>query len=102
MKDKLSFAPIPDRRLNDQDQNRVRTLWYADGRSLSALVTKVDRDGIHFSTAASSGFIPAVDLCTADRVRYGFGSRSETKWVERVTATLDKQKTALITPKIAK
>ena len=94
MKDQLSFPPVTDRRLSDQDQNRARTLWYADGRSLDALVTKVDRDGIHIAIGDSSGFIKAEELCTSDRVRYGFGTRSETKWVQRVAATLDKQKNA--------
>jgi hypothetical protein len=102
MKDRPSFPPVPDRRLNDQDQNRARTLWYADGRSLNARVTKLDKDGIHFATTDASGFIEAAELCTADRVRYGFGTRLEAKWVERVTATLDKQKAALNTLKIAK
>jgi hypothetical protein len=85
----LTFAPVPDGRLT-QDNQKVRTLWYADGRSLNALVTKLDNDGIHFSAGGTSGFIPAEELCTADRVRYGYGTRKEGAWVERVNANVAK------------
>ncbi len=99
MKDQPSFPPITNRRLSELDQSRVRTLWYADGRSLEALVTKVEKDGVHIATTDdASGFIPAEELCTSDRVRYGFGTRAEARWVERVTATLDKQKTSSSSP----
>jgi len=87
-------APSIDRRLTYQDQHEARTLWYADGRSLVAMVTKLDSDGIHFSSAETSGFIKASELCTADRVRYGYGTRQEGAWVARVNANVAKHKSA--------
>lgn len=92
MKNYPVFPAAVDRRLTHQDQNQLRTLWFADGKTLPARVTKVEKDGIQYSTVDAEGFIKATDLCTADRVRYGFGTRKEGMWVEKMLANVAKQK----------
>ena len=78
--------PIVDAQLVDEDQQALTTLWFADGKSMSARVTKVGSNGIQFTTLGASGFINATDLCTVDRVRYGYGTRQESAWVAKMNA----------------
>jgi hypothetical protein len=79
----------------DEEQSPLRTLWFADGRSFPARVTKVQKDGIHITSPETSGFIEASDLSTVDRVHYGFGTRKEDAWVARMNANQAKKKLTL-------
>jgi len=94
----IPFAlPVADPRLTDEDEQQLRTLWFADGKSLLARVTKVEKDGIQITSPETSGFINASELCTVDRVRYGFGTRKESAWVAQMNAKEAKQKSAKLT-----
>jgi hypothetical protein len=91
----LPFAqPVADPRMSDEDSSSMRTLWLADGKSLPARVTKVERGGIQVSSDEESRFISASDLCTLDRVHFGFGTRKETAWVAQMNANVAKQRSA--------
>ena len=64
----------------------MRTVWLANGSSITADVTKVEKGGIHINSPQAPHFISASELSMADRVHYGFGTRKETAWAARVTA----------------
>ena len=73
------------------DEPEMRSLWLANGESLRAHVTKVESDGLRITNAEKqSSFINAPDLSTADRVRYGFATRKEEAWMQRMEANLAK------------
>jgi hypothetical protein len=92
----LPFAlPAAVLHINDDAEQPTRTLWFADGRSLVTRVTKVEKTGIQIDGPDKSDFVQATDLCTADRVRFGFGTRKETAWVNRVAAVEAKQKSLI-------
>jgi hypothetical protein len=92
MKTYPTFQASVDREIDDEPQTRV--LWFADGTSVSAHILKVEATGIHITSPSKSGFIAASELCTIDRVRFGFGSRKETEWAARIQANEAKQKSA--------
>ena len=79
----------------EEDLHQVRTLWFADGSSFPARITKVQSDGIQILNEGAAKFVNASDLSTFDRVHFGFGSRKEESWVARLSANQAKQKRAL-------
>lgn len=87
-------SPVIDPRWIDETRHEMRTLWFADGTSLLAQVTKVEENGIQITSAKISGFINASELCTVDRVHFRFGTRNEDAWVARVNAMEKKRKHA--------
>ena len=73
------------------DEPEMRILWLANGDRLQAHVTKVESDGLRITNAEKeASFISALDLCTADRVRYGFGTRKEEAWMQKMEAGVAK------------
>jgi hypothetical protein len=87
-------SPVIDPRWIDGTRHESRTLWFTDGTSLLAQVTKIEGKGIQITSARINGFINASELCTVDRVHFRFGTRSEDAWVARVNATEEKRKLA--------
>ena len=84
----LTAAPTA---VMELDEPEMRSLWLANGENLQAHVTKVESDGIRITNAEKeTTFISAPDLSTADRVRYGFGTRKEESWVQKMEANLAK------------
>ena len=73
-------------RKTDDDPQKLHTIWFVDGSNISARITKVDGQGIYIASPERSGFIGASELCTADRVRYGFGTRKEEEWAAKLNA----------------
>lgn len=88
----MKTSPVSDPRLIDETHHELRTLWFADGTSVVASVTKVEENGIQISSPGTTGFINATELCTADRVHYRFGTRAEDAWVARVNSIEAKRK----------
>lgn len=91
----ISSSLVSDPRWIDETHHELRTLWFADGTSLVATVTKVGEDGIQVTSPKRTGLITAAELCTADRVHYRFGTRAEDAWVARVNAIEAKQKLSI-------
>jgi hypothetical protein len=96
MRTTTDSLPVSDPRWIDEAHHELRTLWFADGTSLDAKITKVEENGIQITSPKSTGFINATDLCTADRVHYRFGSRAEDAWLARVNACEARQKLASV------
>ena len=96
-----TYPPAPPTaavRLTDEERHKPRTLWFADGHSVQARVTRVEKDGIYIISADNTEFIKATDLCTVDRVGFGFGTRKESAWVARVEASEAQKKSVKLTP----
>ena len=90
-KPKTLFPQTTSAAVMELDEPEMRSLWLANGENLSAHVTKVESDGLRITNAdKESAFIRAPDLSTADRVRYGFGTRKEESWVQKMEANLAK------------
>ena len=90
-KTKNFFSAAAPEAVMELDEPEMRSLWLANGESLSAHVTKVENDGLRITNAEKeTSFISAPDLSTADRVRYGFGTRKEESWVQKMEANLAK------------
>lgn len=94
MKTSFPSSPVSDPRWIDATHHELRTLWFADGTSLLARITKVEKDGIQITSPKMTGFIKAAELCTVDRVHYRFGTRSEDAWVARLNTIESERKTS--------
>lgn len=91
VKTKDFFPNTASAAVMELDEPEMRSLWLANGESLHAHVTKVESDGLRITNAEKeTAFISAPDLSTADRVRYGFGTRKEESWVQKMEANLAK------------
>ncbi len=90
-KTKNSFPIASSAAVMELDEPEMRSLWLANGENLRAHITKVESDGLRITNAEKeSTFINAPDLSTADRVRYGFGTRKEEAWMQKMEANLAK------------
>jgi hypothetical protein len=97
-KTKPFFPAATTEAVMELDEPEMRSLWLANGDNLQAHVTKVESDGLRITNAEKeTSFISAPDLSTADRVRYGFGTRKEESWMQKMEANLAK----LTAPKAA-
>lgn len=97
-KTKHLFPAAAPEAVMELDEPEMRSLWLASGDTLQAHITKVESDGLRIMNAGKeTSFISAQDLSTADRVRYGFGTRKEESWVQKMEANLAK----LTAPKAA-
>lgn len=90
-KTKHFFPLTPPEAVMELDEPEMRTLWLANGENLQAHVTKVESNGLRITNAEKeTSFINASELSTADRVRYGFGTRKEESWMQKMEANLAK------------
>jgi hypothetical protein len=90
-KTKNFFPVAAPEAVMELDEPEMRSLWLASGDTLQAHITKVESDGLRIMNAGKeTSFISAQDLSTADRVRYGFGTRKEESWMQKMEANLAK------------